>query len=128
MIVSTEYDHIDNSTDTGSIIGKIYNRMSINEIENIPYNSVTYEEVARFFLKVGVDPQTRQSEDMCELMQELKDEKSGRRFYVTTRPPSDQLAPHQVVDSGLTVTSVIQVNQPDKLSLLVKHFNHLSLD
>ena len=82
---SIETDNIDSSTKKAeSIVAKTSKKLSDHEIDNSSNNnSVTSQEVAGQ-IKAVIDHLSRQLEQLCDLMPELKEEQSGRRHEETT--------------------------------------------
>ena len=81
--VAVEPEETDGSTETGSLLEKtLTSRMSDPKTETSSSVSVTSEEVA-CQIKAATDPLTQPLANLCELMQELKNEKANRRHEET---------------------------------------------
>ena len=80
--VGVETDETDGSTEIESLKENTPRRMSDHEVEISPSVSITSEEVA-CQIKAVFHPLTQQLANLCELMQELKNEQAHRRHEET---------------------------------------------
>ena len=81
LAISVETD-IDTSTETENLRENIPRRKSDHKMETSTSVSITSEAVDRQ-IRAVIDPPSQQLAHLCELMRELKNEQSNRRYKQT---------------------------------------------
>ena len=80
--VAVEIDETDSSTETESLIKNTPRKLSDHKVETSPSVSVTSEKFV-CQIKAVTDSLTQQLAHLCELIQELRNEKTHRRHEET---------------------------------------------